>query len=133
MSRNAKGPWVLIMNNGQPTALAQVIVSFPRSGLTAEEACARYQKSGLDQARNANVLTSVLIRGEPGYAPAPAVDRIRAEIWQFECLQTKLLLDGVLPCEGAGAMMLERTDDDGGWRVVRNYSERRRSGVGVAA
>lgn len=131
MSSNKKGPWVLVMNNGQPAELSRVIVSFPRSGLTAEEACARYPKSGLDQARNANVLTSALIRGEPGYAPAPAVDRIRAEIWQFECLQTQLLLDGVLPCNGAGAVMLERDGD--GWRVVRNYSECRGRGVGAAA
>lgn len=128
---NKKGPWVLVMNNGQPAELARVIVSFPKSGLTAEEACARYQKSGLDQARNANVLTPVLIRGEPGYAPAPAVDRIRAELWRFECQQTQLLLDGVLPCDGAGAVMLERDGD--GWRVVRNYSECRGRGVGVAA
>ena len=131
MSRNVKGPWVLAMNNGQPTAMARTIASFPAAGLTTEEACERYQKIGLDQMRNASLLLPAVIRGVPGYAPATGVDRIRAELWRFECQQTQLLLDGVLPCEGAGAMMLER--DGGGWRVVRNYSERRRSGVGVAA
>ena len=43
------------------------------------------------------------------------VDRIRVELWRFECQQTQLLLDGVLPCDGAGAVMLGATAMAGGW------------------
>lgn len=128
---NKRGPWVLIMNMGQPTAMARTIASFPAAGLVADEAFERYPKIGLDQVRNASMLLPAVIRGVPGYVPAPGVDRIRAELRRFECQQTQLLLDGVLPCDGAGAVMLERDGD--GWRVVRNYSECRGVARGVAA